>query len=126
MGRIQTEETRKKISESCKRVGVGKWMTGTKHTQDQLRKMSQSNKGKHFIKRPDVEGELNQNWKGDSVSYRSLHKWVARKLGKANRCENNPLHKSTRYHWANISHEYKRDLSDWKQMCPSCNCRDRK
>lgn len=70
-------------------------------------------------------GEKHPNWKGDKVSYRSLHKWVERNLGKAFRCMINEAHKSTRYHWANISKEYKRDLSDWMMMCPSCNCRDR-
>lgn len=38
---------------------------------------------------------------------------------------NDLTHKSTRYHWANISKEYKRDFSDWMQMCPSCNLKDR-
>lgn len=27
-------------------------------------------------------------------------------------------------HWANISGEYMRDLSDWKSLCPKCNKND--
>ena len=125
MRNYQTEETRRKISESCKKHGIGKWMLGRKHPPEQLKKMSESNIGKHSIKRPDMIGEKHHMWKGDKVSYRSLHKWVERSLGKAYMCENDKSHISTRYHWANISHEYKRDLSDWKQLCPSCNCKDR-
>lgn len=70
-------------------------------------------------------GEKNHLWKGDNVGYRTLHEWVERHLGKAIMCMKNSLHKSTRYHWANISKEYKRDLNDWIQLCPSCNCKDR-
>lgn len=124
MGRKQSYETRLKISETCKKKGIGKWMLGRKHSEEQLKRMSESNIGKHSIKRPDITGEKHHYWKGDKVSYRNLHRWVESKLGKAHLCENNSSHKSTRYHWANISHEYKRDLADWKQLCPSCNGRD--
>lgn len=65
-------------------------------------------------------------WKGDNVGYRGLHLWVQKHLGKANHCEKDISHKSTRYHWGNISKDYKRDLSDWMQLCPSCNLLDRK
>lgn len=70
-------------------------------------------------------GESHWLWAGDKVTYRTLHKWVERWLGKANHCSNDISHQSTRFHWANISKEYKRELSDWKQMCPSCNGLDR-
>lgn len=70
-------------------------------------------------------GENNNNWKGDNVSYRNLHRWIERKLGKAEKCMNNLNHKSRRYHWANISGEYKRDLNDFRQLCPSCNLKER-
>lgn len=70
-------------------------------------------------------GENHPLWKGDKVGYRSLHKWVERHLGKASQCMNDISHIATRYQWANISKEYKRDLSDWLQLCPSCNGKDR-
>lgn len=72
-----------------------------------------------------MEGDKNGSWKGEDVGYRAIHYWVVQRLGKAKRCSKDILHKSTRYHWANISHEYKRDLNDWIELCPSCNCKDR-
>ena len=69
--------------------------------------------------------ENSYRWKGENVSYRNLHRWVERHLGKAFKCMKNITHRSTRYHWANISKKYKRDLSDWMQLCPSCNLKDR-
>lgn len=100
-------------------------MVGRKLTPEHAKHISEGNLGKHKEKRPQFEGENHWFWKGESVSYRNLHRWVERKLGKAYMCQVDPTHKSTRYHWANISHKYKRDLSDWIQMCPSCNLKDR-
>lgn len=95
-------------------------------------KMSKALTGRIGIIRPDISERNKQlteekglNWKGDKVGYRTLHKWVEKHLGKANHCTNNINHKSTRYHWSNISKEYKRRLDDFIQLCPSCNCRDR-
>jgi len=56
-----------------------------------------------------------------SSEYRNLHHWIVCKKGKANMCENNPDHKSTRFHWANISGLYKKDVNDFKMLCPSCH-----
>lgn len=67
-------------------------------------------------------GKNNSNWKGDQVSYISLHTWVNRHLGKATEClycrKEGTGHE---IHWANISHKYKRDLSDWMSLCQSCH-----
>lgn len=51
----------------------------------------------------------------------AVHYWVAKNYGKANRCENDSTHAGKRYEWANISREYRREQSDWKQLCPSCH-----
>lgn len=58
---------------------------------------------------------------GTSLNYRSLHYWVQRNLGKPSKCENCGNTNASRYHWANISGEYKRDLTDWARLCPSCH-----
>ena len=106
-------------------------------TEEHKKKISDANRGKrpknlswlhnHITGkvRLDMLGNKNKFWKGDNVGYRALHTWVQTKLGKATMCENDPTHISTRYHWANISQEYKRDLSDWRQLCPSCNSLER-
>lgn len=57
------------------------------------------------------------NWS----NYINIHYWVYKKYGKAKYCANNNDHKSKRYEWANISGKYKKDISDWKQLCPSCH-----
>lgn len=72
------------------------------------------------FKKEDHIGEKNWNWKGDGVGYFALHGWIQRKKGKARHC----LFAKTLYNdcsktfeWANISHEYKRDLDDWASLC---------
>lgn len=57
----------------------------------------------------------------DNAAYQRVHKWIARELGKAARCSFNEEHRSTRYHWSNISGQYKYDITDWQQLCPSCH-----
>ena len=59
------------------------------------------------------------DWKGDDVGYFGLHSWVNRKMGKATKCMK--CKKTGWCHWANISQEYKRDLSDWISLCPKCH-----
>ena len=55
------------------------------------------------------------------MTYRSLHKWVERQLGKPKRCTHCGDASKSRYHWANISEEYKKDPSDWVRLCVSCH-----
>ncbi len=92
-------------------------------------RISQAKLGK---KRPDIANENNHNWKGEFASYRNKHKWIVNKFGKASKCENinckyprqtdkGILLAPKRYEWANVSNEYKRERSDWLQLCPSCH-----
>lgn len=69
------------------------------------------------------KGSRNKKWKGDKVSYRRLHQWVELNLGKPSECSKCGFTSSNnrRLHWANISHEYKRDLTDWKRLCVRCH-----
>jgi hypothetical protein len=69
------------------------------------------------------KGAQVSNWKGDNASYRALHSWVVRALGKATRCSVNILHVAKRFDWANLSGEYKRDTNDYIQLCRSCHMR---
>lgn len=66
-------------------------------------------------------GLMSRRWLGDKAGYHALHKWVYKELGKAKSCEVCGVIHDKRYHWANLSGEYIRDLSDWKQMCGSCH-----
>lgn len=95
------------------------------------RKLSEAHK--HKIRLSAPKGERNKAWKGESVSYRAIHLWVQNILGKACKCSNRScfyprknrrgsiMLKPIKYDWANISGEYKRDLSDWIQLCRSCH-----
>lgn len=59
--------------------------------------------------------------KESGISYSGLHTWLIRTYGRAKYCENDKTHKSKRFEWANISGEYKRNISDYKQLCTSCH-----
>lgn len=99
--RKMSDEEKKRRSESAKKAGAGKWMSGRVNS-------------------------ANPAWRGDNASYRSKHTWVERRMGKANHCEECglneiPLGMKRYFQWANISREYKREVSDWKQMCVKCH-----
>lgn len=69
-------------------------------------------------------GDRNPNWKGDDVGYHGLHKWIQAQRGRPTKCEHcgleDPDHPK-RFQWANKSHEYKRDISDWIRLCTKCH-----
>lgn len=71
------------------------------------------------IQSENQKGVKNSNWKGDNVGYSALHVWVLSQKIKPEKCEccgvNPP------FDAANISGEYKRDLSDWEYLCRSCH-----
>ena len=61
------------------------------------------------------------NWKGENASYEAIHAWVRRHRGKPQQCEHCGTTEKRMYHWANKSHEYKRDLNDWIRLCRPCH-----
>jgi hypothetical protein len=64
-------------------------------------------------------GPENGLWKGDQVSYRTLHEWVNFHKPKPKDCEK--CHKNKRLEAANISGKYLRDISDYKWLCRKCH-----
>lgn len=90
---------------------------GFKNSDESKLKMSLSGKGKH-------DNEKNPSWKEEGYTYTALHQWIKRKLGSPAYCSNNSEHKAKRFVWANISGEYRRDLTDFRQLCTSCNRTD--
>lgn len=108
-------------------------MMGRKHSEKSKKKMSETktmlyakgiispwNKGKKYYA---IIGDKNKNWKGDEVGYDALHDWVNRHLGKPDTCEfcKKSGLKGKFIQWANKSHKYKRDLSDWIRLCAKCH-----
>lgn len=64
-------------------------------------------------------GERNPMWKGDAVGKKSIHQWIIRRFPKPEFCSDCKIKKP--YDLANISQEYKRDLSDWEWLCRTCH-----
>lgn len=53
--------------------------------------------------------------------YSAVHKWVKNKLGKPSICENCVNGYSNVFQWANLSGEYRKDVSDWARLCGRCH-----
>jgi len=108
-----------------------------KHTPEAKLKMSLAKKGKHVSPSTEFKkghkdtleriialprGEKHPRW-NPKPTYSGVHQWVARTLGKPMKCtqcgyeSDNPK----TIHWANISGEYKKDVSDWIRLCASCH-----
>lgn len=73
--------------------------------------------------RGKFSGSKSGKWKGDDVSYSGLHKWVALKLGKPERCEfcGKSGLKGKQINWANKSGKYLRKTHDWLRLCQDCH-----
>jgi hypothetical protein len=64
-------------------------------------------------------GPANNKWKGDNVGYGALHSWVARSKAKTGTCTR--CGRRAKTEWANLSHEYRRDVNDFEEMCHRCH-----
>ncbi len=125
-----SDETKKKMSEYHKKlVGSLNNRFGTKHSPETIEKMRKSAKG--FTQRARINagivnsqrrGELSPFWNKD-VGYRGIHIWIEKERGKPHYCEHCKRSdlKHRQYHWANVSKQYKRELSDWIRLCVKCH-----
>lgn len=68
-------------------------------------------------------GHQHPRWKGMEAGYKAKHMWIAAHYGRASECEDCGTTTVSRYEWANISGDYHRERSDYKQLCPSCHRR---
>lgn len=55
--------------------------------------------------------------------YSMVHHWIVKKLGKPKLCADCGTTEDRVYHWANVSGQYKRELSDWRRLCVPCHVR---
>jgi hypothetical protein len=100
------------------------WLSKKHHSPETIAKLKQIHSGFHFspsteFKKGQVANEKNVNWKGEAVGYQSLHIWLRNnyeKTGKCFRCK-----KICRTHYANLSHQYKRTIKDFMELCPKCH-----
>ena len=58
-------------------------------------------------------------WKGNDVGYARLHAWAINKINKPGSCPS--CNRKVRLDLANISQEYKRDVTDWEWLCRRCH-----
>ena len=90
------------------------------HSEKTKRKIGLANRGKQIN-----VGENNPLWKGENVGYYALHQWVRFRLPKPERCPmcnaSAPANAKRWLDLANISQEYKRDLTDWEWLCRKCH-----
>jgi hypothetical protein len=83
-------------------------MTGRIYTEERNKKCSISKLN-----------EKNPQWKGDKVGLGSLHTWVRNRKTKPDLCEK--CNKVPPIDLANISGEYKREVSDYQWLCRKCH-----
>ena len=128
-GTFHSKETRGKIS----RTLIGHKVSTETRLKQKLAKLGKPISEKHKkhiseankrdgIKPPTYFGENHPKW-NKNVGYMGLHAWVRKHLGKPNICEH--CGKSglsgKKIHWANKSHKYLRDLTDWLRLCVPCH-----
>ncbi len=64
-------------------------------------------------------GEKNPMWKGEKAGYLAIHEFVHRRIKKPKWCQR--CRKRPAIDLANISQNYKRELSDWIYLCRRCH-----
>lgn len=67
-------------------------------------------------------GDAHPNWKGNEADYSTQHSWIGRRKPKSGQCSACGV-TGVSTEWANISGEYKRDVSDYEELCISCHRR---
>lgn len=144
-GYKHTEEAKRKISEARQRrkqeLGyinspearrkIGETQRGRKQSSETVEKRRLAMRGrvpKNFVEFQKAgwesehpSGQEVWNWKGNAVGYEALHEWVRRHKERPAHCERCGTTTASKYEWANISGEYKRDLADWQNLCVSCH-----
>jgi hypothetical protein len=129
----QTLKGRKKTEEHCRNISLGQkgiprpysrgprpeWvkekMRGPKTEQHKANiKLHHA----HYWK-----GKLGGNYNAINHSwYTAVHNWIYRQVGKPKQCEKCLVTSDqAKIHWANVSQEYKREISDWLALCAKCH-----
>lgn len=94
-------------------------------TRSQLQQKGSSNCSKKCLSESmkGLIGPKAKHWK-EEVGYGGIHDWIRRTAGRpiqCHFCERTKQDGIRRFHWANVSGEYRRELSDWLQACPECH-----
>lgn len=86
-----TETSKKKISETCKKNGVGKWMQDRKASKETIEKMK-LNSSRYWLgkKRPEMTGKNHPNWKEKPIKVKTYGKGRKRPDTAERMLKNNP------------------------------------
>lgn len=95
-----------------------------KHLPDSVKKqISETNKRKGIepIVKFSGSGFKNPTWRGEKAGYFSIHRWVQRNKKKPTVCAlcGDPI--DGVFHWANVDHQYKRNLDDFIGVHVKCH-----
>lgn len=66
-------------------------------------------------------GENHPSWKGNDITYFSLHEWLRMNYPQKLICSFCGARGKT--HYALVGAEYTRDIEDYVELCPSCHFR---
>lgn len=66
-----------------------------------------------------LSGSRSYLWKGDNVGIDALHTYMRKHVPNPQKC--NDCKKEGKMDLANISGEYKREVSDWEWLCRRCH-----
>ena len=124
---VYSSETLMKISMASKgRISPMKgkkapWATGENSSSKRLevrRKLSITKIGN---KNPQFRhfDELSPVYKGNEAGYHAKHKWIYDRVKKEFLCKSCEREGFT--HWANYSGNYKREIEDYLELCPTCH-----
>lgn len=104
------------------KVGSVGWLRGKKRPYESPGAFKKGhktwNKGKEWL---EMRGENHPAWRGEYATMVAHHNWIKRQLGTPKKCEMCGTTEDRMYHWANISGQYKRDVSDYKRLCVPCH-----
>ena len=124
-----SEETKRKISEALKGhpsyqnkergKKISKAQKGKKLTEEHRKRISKGIEGNTNML--GKSGEKSASWLGDDVGYSGVHVWVRQTLGQEKKCSFCKTEEDRMYHWANISGEHKREVTDWVRLCVPCH-----
>lgn len=96
----------------------GSWNKGLGMEDERVREAVKNSAKTRKIRGSNL-GQRHASWKGELISYKALHSWLKRHKGKAEKCIN--CGSIENVEWANKSHEYKRDLMDFIELCKKCH-----
>lgn len=99
----------KKIFNCPRKMGIGVW-TKRKYCSKKCKDLS-----------PQPKGESAHAWKVEGIGYSGVHRWLYRECGLPSQCKHCGTTESKRFEWANISGEYKRDITDFIRLCAKCH-----